>query len=364
VVGAGPAGLATAAMLARAGASVRVFDRSAIAGAWLTRYDRLHLHTVRWLSSLPGYRFPRSAGKWPSRDAVVEYLRRYAERFELDVREGVEIWRIDRSASGWTLLTDDGAVEAGRVVVATGNSSVPFVPHWQGTFGGPILHSADYRNPGPYANRRVLVVGAGNSAAEIATDLADGGAAEVLLAVRTPPHIVRRDTLGFPSQVMGIAAAHLPVGLADAIAATVRRVSLPDLAAQGLPAQPAPYSYFLRRRAIPILDVGIVDAVRDGRVRVVGPMDRFEPGAAVLADGAQVEVDAVIAATGFRPGLEPLVGHLGVLDTRGSPTVHGADEHPGAPGLHFVGYRVSLGGAFRLAAIEARRVGEAASRCW
>jgi putative flavoprotein involved in K+ transport len=210
----------------------------------------------------------------------------------------------------------------------------------------------------------VLVIGAGNSAAEIATDLAAGGAVEVLLAVRTPPHIVRRDTLGFPSQVMGIAAAHLPVALADAVAATVRRVSLPDLSAQGLPAQAAPYSLFLRRRAIPILDVGIVDAVRHGRVRVVGPIDRFEPGAAVLADGARVVVDAVIAATGFRPALEPLVGHLGVLDEHGAPTVHGPEEHPGVPGLHFVGYRVSLGGAFRLAGIDARRVGEAARRRW
>ena len=83
----------------------------------------------------------------------------------------------------------------------------------------------------------------------------------------------------------------------------------------------------------------------------------------MLADGSCVEVDAVIAATGFRPGLEPLVGHLGVLDERGAPTVYGTEEHPGAPGMHFVGYRVSLGGAFRLAGVEAERVGEAA-RSW
>jgi putative flavoprotein involved in K+ transport len=139
----------------------------------------------------------------------------------------------------------------------------------------------------------------------------------------------------------------------------MRRVSIPDLTAHGLPAPERPYSDFLQRRVIPILDVGIVDAVRHGRVRVVAGLERFEDGAALLSDGSCLDVDAVIAATGYRPGLEPLVGHLGVLDEHGVPLVHGANEHPGAPGLHFVGYEVLLGGAFRLAGIRAKQLARA-----
>jgi putative flavoprotein involved in K+ transport len=359
VIGAGPAGLAAAAMLQWAGVRVVVLERGEVAAAWRTRYDRLRLHTVRWLSCLPGYRMPRAFGKWPSRDRVVEYLQRYADRAAIEVRTGVEVERLDRVGAAWNVVTGRGVIEAERVVVATGYSNAPYRPDWPGTFAGEIVHSADYRNPVGYAGRRVLVVGAGNSGAEIAVDLADGGAAKVLLAVRTAPSIVRRDTLGFPSQVLGIATAHVPVPVVDWIGSTIRRISIPDLTPYGLPAPPQPYSDFLRRRVIPILDVGLVDAVRDGRVRVVASLERFADGAAVLADGSRLRVDAVIAATGYRPALEALVGHLGVLDDRGEPLVHAAQEHPRAPGLHFVGYQVTLGGTFRLIGIQSRQLARA-----
>jgi putative flavoprotein involved in K+ transport len=290
---------------------------------------------------------------------VLEYLRRYAEHHRLDVRTGVEARRIVRGETGWVVETSDGRLAAERVVVATGHSSVPFLPDWPGDFAGVIVHSADYRNAAPYVGSRVLVVGAGNSGAEIAADLADGGAAEVLLAVRTPPSIVRRDTLGVPSQLFGIASSHLPVPVVDRVAATMRRVSIPDLTAEGLPAPERPYSDFLRRRVIPILDVGLVAGVRSGRIRVVAGLERLDGARAVLADGSSVEVDAIVAATGFRTGLEPLVGHLGVLNDRGEPVVHGSQEHPDAPGLNFVGFRLTLGGTFRLVGSQARQLARA-----
>lgn len=134
----------------------------------------------------------------------------------------------------------------------------------------------------------------------------------------------------------------------------MRRVSLPDLTPYGLPPPRRPYTDFLGRRVIPIVDVGLVDAVRSGRVRVVAALERFEDGAAVLADGGRLRVDAVIAATGYRPALEPLVGKLGVLDEDGEPLARGLP-----PGLHFVGYQVTLGGTFRLVGIEARQLARA-----
>jgi putative flavoprotein involved in K+ transport len=347
--------LACAALLQRAGHEVVVLERGQVGAAWATRYDRLRLHTVRWLSSLPGYRMPRTLGKWPSRDGVQGYLGDYVVRSGIDVRTGVEVEQVLQADGRWRLRTSAGDVEADRVVVATGHSNQPYLPEWPGGFAGEIVHSASYRNAQPYVGRRVLVVGAGNSGAEIAVDLADGGADEVFLAVRTPPHIVRRDTLGFPSQILGIATAHLPVGIVDRIASTMRRASIPDLAPYGLPPPRRPYSDFLRRRVIPIVDVGLVDAVRSGRVRVVAALDRFEDGAAVLGDGTTLRVDAVIAATGYRTALEPLVGKLGVLDGEGEPLLHGLP-----PGLHFVGYQVTLGGTFRLVGIEAKQLARTA----
>src|SRR6266516_2425902 len=217
-------------MLQRYGEHVVVFERRDVGAAWTTRYDRLHLHTVRWLSCLPGYRMPRAFGKWPSRDRVIEYLQRYADRTAIEVRKGIEVERLDRGSAAWKVVSAEGAIEAERVVVATGHSNVPYLPDWPGAFAGEIVHSADYRNPFAYRGRRVLVVGSGNSGAEIAVDLAEGGAREVLLSVRTPPSIVRRATLGVPSQLLGVASMHLPTAVVDRIAAGIRRVAIPDLA--------------------------------------------------------------------------------------------------------------------------------------
>jgi putative flavoprotein involved in K+ transport len=305
VIGAGPAGLASAAMLKRAGERVIVLDRRGVGEVWATRYDRLHLHTVRWLSGLPGYPMPRELGKWPAKDGVAEYLRRYAAHHELEVRTATDVERVDRANNGWVVRTTRGdPLEAERVVIATGQSNVPFLPTWPGEFAGDLVHSAAYRNPEPYRGQRVLVVGTGNSGAEIAVDLAEGGASEVLVSVRTPPAIVRRDTLGIPSQLLGIASMRLPTAAVDRIASGIRRVAIPDLAPYGLVAPERPYSEFLRRRVIPVVDVGFAHAVRAGRVRIVGTLERFEDGAAVLTDGGRLELDAVIAATGFRAGLE------------------------------------------------------------
>src|SRR3954470_5581223 len=128
VIGAGPAGLAAAAMLRRRGVDAVVVDRAESVGAsWRGHYDRLHLHTVRWLSGLPGYPIPRSFGKWPSRDRVIDYLRAYAARNGLEGRTGVEVEGPERATGGWAITPPRGAFEAERVVIATGYSNVPFL---------------------------------------------------------------------------------------------------------------------------------------------------------------------------------------------------------------------------------------------
>ncbi len=363
VVGAGAAGLATAAALREHGRDVQVLERAdRVGAAWAARYDSLQLHTVRWLSGLPGLPIPRRYGKWVARDDLVSYLTTYALKSSLQPELGTTVERIDRTdtGSGWLVRTEDGDRAASRVVMATGYSHTPRHPTWPGieTFTGDLRHSADYREPSAYAGQHVLVVGAGNSATEIALDLLAAGA-RVTLSVRTPPNIVRRDTLGVPSQVFGIAMKRVPERLMNPLTATLRRISVPDLSAQGLPAARDPYTHFRQSGTVPILDTGIVDAVRTGRIPVVAATESIDGPDVHLADGATVRPDAVVAATGFTTGLEPVVGHLDVIDKRGVPLVHGADDLPSAPGLHFVGIKAELSGLLREIGLEARAVGRA-----
>jgi putative flavoprotein involved in K+ transport len=360
IIGAGSAGLATAALLRERGIEPLVVEAGPEPGAvWRTRYDRLRLHTPRLLSGLPGLRIPRRYGRWVGRDDLIEYFHAYAAHHRLDVRTNTRVEQVVRDDGGWRLDTSNGPVHARNVVVATGYNGTAFIPDWPGRedFSGELIHSAEYVSPQPYRGRDVLVVGAGNSGAEIAHDLIDGGAARSWLSVRTPPQIVRRATAGIPAQLIGMAIKHLPPHWVDPISITQRKLSIPDLSAQGLPRPDTGVrSAFLATGTTPILDVGIVDAVKRGRVEVVAAVEALDGAEVVLADGSRIQPDAVIAATGFRAGLDELVGHLGVLGPRGLPVAK--DGPPALPGLWFVGFTPTLGGQLREGSIAARKVAE------
>lgn len=413
VIGAGPGGLAVAAALRARGVRAVVVEKSGSVGAsWRRHYDRLHLHTTRRLSALPGLAMPRRFGRWVARDNVVRYLEKYAEFHELEIATGIEVTRIEPTRAdaapqdgtttpddttapddgtaiptgakadattdapakagaapaptpGWTLHATGGRVMAARaVVVATGFNHTPVIPDWPGrdAYPGSLLHAADYRDPAPYAGLDVLVVGVGNTGAEIAVDLADGGAARVRLAVRTAPHILRRSTAGWPAQRTGILVRRLPVGLVDRLGAIVGKASVPDLSAYGLPRPSTGLYSRVKQGSIPVQDVGLIDAVRAGRVEPVAAVDSFDGAEVVLADGSRISPDAVIAATGYRRDLEGLVGGLGVLDERGRPLVHGAHTPPGAPGLYFTGFTNPISGMLRELSLDAEKIAKAIAR--
>ena len=366
VIGAGPAGLAVAATLKRHGIASVVLERSdAVGASWRRHYDRLHLHTVRWLSHLPGYRFSREHGRWVSRDGVVRYLEGYARHHELDVRTGVEVQRLERSDEGWVLHTPGGTLRASYVVVATGYNHTPVLPDWPGrdSFTGELLHGQDYRNPEPYVGRDVLVVGSGNTGAEIAVDLVEGGAASVRMAVRTPPNIFLREANGLPAQVTGVMMRRLPLGVSDAIAGVVGKAAVGDLSRYGLPEAPrGPFTRAAKEDVVPILDVGLISMLKRGLVEIVPAVERFDGPAVLLADGSRIDPDAVIACAGYARGLEPLVGHLGMLGFKGRPMVHGGRTHPAAPRLYFIGYTNPVSGMFREFGIDARRIARAIRR--
>jgi putative flavoprotein involved in K+ transport len=371
VIGGGPAGLAAAAELRRRGMRPVILERGEQVGtSWRAGYDRLRLHTVRGLSGLPGYAIPRDAGRWPSRDAVLDYLERYRAGHELEVRGRTEAERIAAAEPGdgdgirWTIHTTAGErLPARSVVVATGHANAPYVPDLPGldSYSGQLRHAREYRNAAPFAGLDVLVIGVGNSGSEIATDLAEGGAGRVWIAVRTPPQIVRRDTGGWPAHATGILVSRLPAALVDPVARLQQRLTVPDLTAYGIPRPDDGLLSRVRRTGeVPLQDVGFIGAVRSRAVTPVAAVTGFAGDKVLLADGSAIAAQAVIAATGYRRGLEKMVGHLGVLDASGMPKVH--DGPPAAPGLFFLGYTVSLRGMLRDIAAGARRVAPAVAR--
>ncbi|MFD9026557.1 flavin-containing monooxygenase [Streptomyces parvulus] len=367
VIGAGPGGLAVAQALRARGLRAVVLERAGHVGdSWRRHYDRLRLHTTRRLSALPGLAMPRRFGRWVSRDDVVRYLEKYVEYHQLEIVTGVEVFRVERASGGGWLLPASGGREltGSAVVVATGYNHTPRVPDWPGraAYTGEFRHAAEYRDAAPYAGRDVLVVGVGNTGAEIAVDLVEGGASRVRLSVRTVPHIVRRSTAGWPAQYNGVLIRRLPAGLVDRMARPLARISVPDLSAQGLPRPDTGLLTRAAEGAVPVQDVGLIDAVRTGRVEVVAAVDGFEDGKVLLTDGTRLAPDAVIAATGYLRGLEGLVGHLDVLDDRGRPVVRGGSAPAGAPGLYFTGFTNPISGMLRELSLDAGRIARAVAK--
>ena len=342
IVGAGPAGLAAAAELGRRGISALVLERGgSVATSWRRRYDRLRLNTSRWTSNLPHARYPRTAGLFPSRDDVLSYLEDYAAHNRIQIRCGMLVERVDRDADHWTLTISGEQMRAAHLIIATGHQHTPLIPAWPGReqFNGRLLHSAEYRNPREFQGADVLVVGPGCSGMEIAYDLAEGGANRVHVAIRTQPNMILRQAGPLPGDVPATLMYRLPAQIGDRQTRLIRRLTIGDLSAHGLvPPKEGIMSRSHREGKAPaILDKPVIDAIKERHIEIVAAVDSLDATGVLLADGTRLEPDVVIAATGYTTGLEPLVGHLGVLDERGVPLIHGGPAS--AQGLRFIGYQ-------------------------
>ncbi|MCF6506319.1 NAD(P)/FAD-dependent oxidoreductase [Blastococcus sp. MG754426] len=365
VIGAGPTGLATAAGLGRRGVPAVVLEQGdGVGAAWRGRYRGLRLNSGRTFSGLPGMRMPRQAGTFPGRDDVIAYLEAYSAAAGIDVRTGVRVRRVTHDRGQWRVVTDHGDRRTGEVVVATGLLSRGCVPSEWGAERSSIraLHSTGYGDPAPFTGCDVLVAGAGSSGLEIAHDLARGGARSVWLSVRRPPNILPRAVAGMPGDPAVHLLRRLPPRVADAAVRPLQRRTIGDLTDVGLPA-PDEGPFTRQRRPLDagpaIVDREVVDDLRAGRIRVVAAVERLSRDRVHLADGSSLRVDAVIAATGLRPGLEPLVGDLDVLDGDGLPVAQ--DEQPALPGLRFVNFGMRPG-LLVAAGQRARRTAIAISR--
>jgi cation diffusion facilitator CzcD-associated flavoprotein CzcO len=361
VVGAGPAGLASAACMRERGLNPVILEKSdSVGSVWRRHYDRLHLHTDRARSGLPGLAIPKAYGRYPSRAQVVEYLQAYAAKFALKPVFNAAVSAIRHDGRLWRAEAGQNAWRAPAVVVATGWADFPYSPSWPGMtdFVGPTLHSSLYRNPGPFAGKRVLVVGYGNSGAEIALDLAEAGI-DVTLSIRSPVNIVPRELFGLPILVYPIAEQWLPPCAADFLNAPAIRLVIGSLATAGLTkAAKGPLQTIAEDGRPPLIDVGTLAQIRAGRIKVRGDIASFTATGVAFRQSPAEHFDAAILATGFRPDLRALLPDAkGVLHASGAPLVSGRPT--AEPGLFFCGAITSPTGQLREIGIEAVRIADA-----
>lgn len=360
VIGAGAAGLAAAHALARAGVTVQILEREPrLAEPWHRRHDNLHLNTHRDLSSLPGVSYPAGTPAFPHRSAVIRHLNDFAETHRLPIAFGVKVEEIEFRGDHWLLRTSAGLKAARYVVIATGRDRQPFIPAWKGMedFSGSIIHSAEFGKASDYAGKKVLVVGAGNSGFDALNHLSHVETGQMWLAARNGPSLLPKRIGKIAVHRISPLMASLPTRLADAVMAATQRLVFGDLTKYGLPPAPAGGASRLGSDYAAIAaDDGAVDAIKAGRIIVVPQLREFRRDGVMLEDGQTIAPDIVIAATGYRTGLETMLGRLGVLDAKGVPLFNGAANDPKLPGLWFTGMRPSIRGCFANARIQATAI--------
>ncbi|HWI79623.1 MAG TPA: NAD(P)/FAD-dependent oxidoreductase [Ramlibacter sp.] len=364
VIGAGPAGLAAAASLLEVGERVLVLEKAACVGsAWRGHYERLHLHTVKQHSALPLLPFPRDYPKYVPRAKVVDYLTAYAAQFGISPRFAEEAIQVRKAGEGgWITVCRSGfECRSAFVVVATGANQVPNLPALPGISGftGRVLHSADYRSAREFAGKRVLVIGMGNTGAEIALDLAEHEV-PVAISVRSPVNVVYRDVAGRPTQLTSMALSRLPEKLGDAVALALRNLTVGKLERYGMrTSRVSPLKQLREEGRTPVIDVGTLAMIRKGRIAVRPGIDTFTPGGVRFLDGVAEPCDAVILATGFHSQAAQLFRGLEVpVDDKGLPR-ETIGRGP-LDGAFFVGFDVRQpGGLLRTIGLQAQEVARA-----
>ncbi|NUO55893.1 MAG: NAD(P)-binding domain-containing protein [Hamadaea sp.] len=317
IIGAGQAGLSTGYHLRRLGRPFLIVDaHDEIGDVWRRRWDSLRLFTPARYDALPGMAFPDHGFAFPTKDQMADYLQAYAERFQLDVETGVRVDALTRTDEGF--LVDAGARQytADNVVVAMGNQQQPKLPEFAADLSPAItqLHSIAYRNPGQLQPGTVLVVGAGNSGAEIGLELARTH--KVVVAGRDTGHLPFR-IAGWPSRLL----------LSRVVLRLVFHRLLSVATPIGRKAQAAAHSGggpLIRTRPRELAEAGVVRAPK-----MVGVQD----GLPVLADGQVVAADNVVWCTGYEPGFSWV--NIPVLD--GVTPRHDRGMVPEVPGLYFTG---------------------------
>lgn len=312
IVGGGQAGLAVGYFLRRSGLSFSILDAGpGPGGAWRHAWPSLRLFSPAQWSSLPGWQMPSDGDAFPGRNAVMAYFAEYENRYDLPIERSIEVNAVSLLKDQFLLATNRGDWTASAVVSATGTWRRPFIPEYPGCdiFEGRQLHSARYTGAGDFARNSVLIVGGGNSGAQIQSEVSE---------VADTIWVTQRDPVFLPDDVDGRVLFER---------ATARWKAGGDFSVRKVPAGG-------------LGDIVMIPSVRDARTRgalnSVRPFASFTRTGVVWGDGTETPLDAVIWCTGFTPALDhlsplDLVGDDGKVDVAGTRSV-------GVPRLWLVGY--------------------------
>ena len=358
IIGGSIAGLASAACLQKKGIKYIIIEKEPqVATPWRNHYQRLHLHTPKSLSNLPYKKFGKDVPRYPSRIQVVKYLEEYQNEFHISPDFNTEATSVKKDGNYWLTETNSGTFKSKYLIVATGSYSQPKVVEFTGmeTFPGKVLHSSEYKTGADFKGQKVLVVGFGNSACEIAIDLYEQGAAPSM-SVRSGVNVIPRDILGIPILRVSLLMSQFPPGMADAINAPLTRLLFGDIKKLGL--KKMPYGTFRQIQkdgTIPLLDIGTISHIRKGHIKIFDDIDFIAGRTVHFSDGKTGDADAIVAAIGYYPN------HSSIIDVERSrfedlKVSAGKQKYFGKDGLYFCGFWIGPTGQIREIASDAKKI--------
>ncbi len=358
VVGASISGLASASSLQKQHIEYIVIEKqSQVAAPWRNHYDRLHLHTNKRISNLPYKKFDRKIPRYPSRQQVVDYLEDYQKEFNINPLFNAEAKSIRKENDYWITETTNETFISKWLIMATGPFGKPKPVNFKGmeTFTGTIMHSYGYKTGKDFKGQKVLVVGFGNSACEIAIDLYEQGAIPSM-AVRSPVNVIPRDILGIPILELSLLMSRLPSRVADTINVPLMRLLFGDITKLGLKKMPyGPFEQIQRDGNIPVLDTGTIKHIRKGHINIYGGIDHIEGKIIHFSDGRQEDFDAIVAGIGYYRDYAEIID---VDKTRFEDLKLPVNKQKyfGKDGLYFCGFWIGPTGQIREIASDAQKI--------
>jgi indole-3-pyruvate monooxygenase len=358
IVGASVSGLASAACLQKEGVEYLIIEKTdSVATPWRNHYQRLHLHTNKRISNLPYKKFARVIPRYPSRRQVVDYLDDYQKEYRIDPNFNTEAKGIKKVSGDWITETNNGIFKSKYVIIATGAFTKPKPVHFKGmeSFPGGILHSYEYKTGSDFKEQKVLVVGFGNSACEIAIDLYEQGA-KPSMSVRSPVNVIPRDVFGIPILELSLAMSGLPPKFADMMNAPLLRLLVGDITKLGLKKLPyGPLEQIQRTASIPLLDIGTMKHIRAGHIGIYDGIDRIEGKTVYFKNGKASDFDAIVAGIGYYRDYADIID----VDPSRFEDLNQAlskQKYFGKDGLYFCGFWIAPTGQIREIGLDAQKI--------